>query len=329
MNLLKHKKKIIATVLLGCVGYAWSCVAAIPNQAPPMVPERSAWIVYWDWQQGLEQALVREDQALVAFAAHFNKHNHITLPKGLDVNALQQGQEFAGRRFYLSFVNDKEAGKGVSLKDVQLLHRLLDKETVRHRHIAEIVKLSKEKGFTGIEIDYENLWQEEALVKSYAQFARELKSACDNNGLKLRLVLEPKTLAYAELLPEKVEYVVMFYNLYGPHSGPGPKANEKFIMRTLKQMEKLCGTTTIAFANGGFDWAEGGRVSGLTQGEAEALVRKYQVNPERDKASRALYFSYSIKDEVHTVWYADELTLAFWRNIAEKYGYQRFSLWRL
>ncbi|MGM9569665.1 MAG: glycosyl hydrolase family 18 protein [Phascolarctobacterium sp.] len=329
MDLFGHKKKIIAALLLGCVGYAWSCVAAIPNQAPPMVPERSAWIVYWDWQQGLEQAQVREDQALVAFAAHFDINNRVKLPEGLDLAALQEAKKLQGRRLFLSFVNDKESDKGVLLKNIQLLHRLLDNKAARRKHIEEIVRLCKEQGFTGVEIDYENIWQEEALLESYAQFARELKDACDNNGLKLRLVLEPKTLAYAELLPEKVEYVVMFYNLHGPHSGPGPKANEKFILRTLKQMEKLRGTTTIAFANGGFDWHADGKVTGLTQLQAEALQKKYKAVPGRDKSSRALYFDYVVKEKKHTVWYADELTLAFWRNIAEKYGYQRFSLWRL
>ena len=329
MNLVKHKKKIIAAVLLACVGYAWSCIAAIPKQAPPMVPERSSWVVYWDWQQGLEQARHQDDQALVAFAVHFDKNNRLTLPEGLDFAALKQEKKLTAKRFYLSFVNDKEADKGSVLKDVQLLHRLLDKEAARRRHIEDIVNLCKAKGFAGVEIDYENLWQEEALVQSFALFAKELKAACDNNGIKLRLVLEPKTLAYAELLPEKIEYVVMFYNLYGSHSGPGPKANEKFILRTLKQMEKLKGTPTIAFANGGFDWTEEKKAAGLTQHQAEALVKKYQAGPVRDNASRALYFNYEEKGKKHTVWYADELTLAFWRNIAEKYGYQRFSLWRL
>ena len=329
MNLVKHKKKIIAAVLLACVGYAWSCIAAIPKQAPPMVPERSSWVVYWDWQQGLEQARHQDDQALVAFAVHFDKNNRLTLPEGLDFAALKQEKKLTAKRLYLSFVNDKEADKGSVLKDVQLLHRLLDKEAARRRHIAEIVKLCKAKGFAGVEIDYENLWQEEALVQSFALFAKELKTACDNNGLKLRLVLEPKTLAYAELLPEKIEYVVMFYNLYGPHSGPGPKANEKFILRTLKQMEKLKGTPTIAFANGGFDWTEEKKVTGLTQAQAEDLAKKFNAVTARDKESRALYFTYEEKGKAHTVWYADELTLAFWRNIAEKYGYQRFSLWRL
>ena len=60
MNLVKHKKKIIAAVLLACVGYAWSCIAAIPKQAPPMVPERSSWVVYWDWEQGVKKALIQD-----------------------------------------------------------------------------------------------------------------------------------------------------------------------------------------------------------------------------------------------------------------------------
>ena len=328
MHILKHKKKIIAAVLVACVGYAWSCVAAIPKQAPPMVPERSAWVVYWDWQQGLKQAQAEEGQTLVAFAAHFDKNNHLVLAEGLDLAALKGNPKLAKQRLFLSFVNDKHNGKGVVLKDVQLLHKLLTKEHTRRRHIAELVDLCQRHGFAGIEIDYENIWQEEALVQSFAHFTRELKEACEQRGLKLRIVLEPKTLAYAELLPEKIEYVVMFYNLYGPHSGPGPKANEKFILRTLKQMEKLRGIPTVAFANGGYAWTDGGKVISLTTAQADALAAKYQAVPKRDGASKALSFTYMEKKVEHEVWYADAQTLAFWRATAEKYGYQRFSLWR-
>lgn len=329
MVLLKHKKKIIAALLLACVGYAWSCVAAIPKQAPPMVPERSSWVVYWDWQQGLKQAVLQDDQALVAFAVHFDEKNRLVLPQGLDLPSLQQAKALQGRRVYLSFVNDKMSSKGVLLKDTAMLKALLEKEYTRRHHIEEIVALCSKNSFAGIEIDYENIWQDEALITSFAQFVSELKADCDNNGLKLRVVLEPKTLAYAEALPEKIEYVVMFYNLYGPHSGPGPKANEKFILRTLKQMEKLRGTPTLAFANGGFAWTEGDKVHSLTQAQAEALAKKYSAAPTRDKDSRALFYTYEDKGKTHSVWYADELTVAFWRTVAEKYGYQRFSLWRL
>lgn len=329
MNILHHKKKIFAAILSLCVGCAWSCVAAIPNQAPPMVPERSAWAVYWDWERGLDAAARGDEQALVAFAAHFDRHNHPVLAEGLDVGALSGEAALKGRKLFLSFVNDKDGGRGQALKDVELLHKLLDKEYARRQHIEEILDLCVRNHFAGVEIDYENVWQDEKLVENFAAFISELKEACALKELRLRVVLEPKTLPYAEMLPEKIEYVVMFYNLYGTHSGPGPKADEKFILRTLKQMEKLRGTPTIAFANGGFDWTAGGRTDALTSEEAEALARRYAKEPERDKKSRALYFAYEEKGREHEVWYADTLTLAFWRGIAEKYGYQRFSLWRL
>ena len=84
-------------------------------------------------------------------------------------------------------------------------------------------------------------------------------------------------------------------------------------------------------AGGVYGWPRywGEKTGGLTQAQAEDLAKKFNAVPARDKESRALYFTYEEKGKAHTVWYADELTLAFWRNIAEKYGYQRFSLWRL
>lgn len=326
LTLLRHKKKIIAAVFLACMGYIYSCLAALPKEAPPMTAQNSAWLVYWDWQAGVEQAARREDEVLVAFAADFDRRDRLRLHEGVELGALKS---FGGRRLYLSFVNDREDGGRQQLKDVALLHRLLDKPEARRRHIAEIIRLCKKHGFAGIEIDYENLWQDAALVDSFAKFIGELREEATAAELKLRVVLEPKTLEFADRLPARVEYVVMFYNLYGTHSGAGPKANEKFILRTLKRLERLGGTPNIAFANGGFDWSADGGAIGLSGRQAAALAEEYASEVKRDADSRSLYFSYEKGGAKHTVWYADAETLDFWRAVAAKYGYKRFSLWRL
>lgn len=330
-NKHKWKKFALAFLAVACVGMTSACAFAKPKQAPPMKPQNSAWAVYWDWQRGMEQVAVGEGQACVAFAAAFNEQGKLQLPKEFTRESLDALREQAGgKNIYLSIVNDKqEKDSKILLKDTAVLKKILAKKSQRSKHITEIVELAKENGFAGVELDYENIWQDEKLVKDFALLVEELKPVTREVGMKLRVVLEPKTLAYAEKLPADTEYVVMFYNLYGLHSGPGPKANKKFILRTLTQVEKLKGTPNIAFANGGFDWSDGGKTVGITTAQAKCLAQKYNASISRDAESHALRFTYVENGIEHTVWYGDAVTIAYWRSVVEEYGYKRFSLWRL
>ena len=75
-------------------------------------------------------------------------------------------------------------------------------DTSRKQHVADIIALGKANKFSGVEIDYENIWRDAALMKSYAEFVSELRDECRAQDLKLRVVLEPRTLRYAKLLPQ-------------------------------------------------------------------------------------------------------------------------------
>lgn len=317
-------KKIIFGLLCLVVLSLSSCASAGRLQAPPMEAEKSAWLVYWDWDRGAGEA--QPNDALVAFAAGFDEQGRIALPAELTAARLAK---LPPERSYLSFVNDQKQGSKTVLKDMKLLKKLLTKKALRKQHVSDIIALGKEYRFSGVEIDYENIWRDAALMKSYAEFVGELRDECRAQDLKLRVVLEPKTLRYAKLLPQDVEYVVMFYNLYGGHSGPGPKADRRFIWRTLSQAAKLPGTPNVAFANGGFDWTAPKKAKGITLAQAVALQKQYQAVPERDEGSRALHFTYKKGAEEHTVWYADAETLAYWENLAQALGFKRISVWRL
>lgn len=326
-NFLCHKKHILLALLVACVGYMCACFAAKPKQAPPMQPQRAAWLVYWDWEQGLKEAQLDKEQTYIVFAAYFDKKGRLLLPEQFTEESLKN---LSQDKLFLSIVNDWEGKKNQLLpKDTAILQRKLSNKKRRQQHVQQIIALCQKNNFAGIEIDYENIWQNEKLMRDFALFAAELRDKSREAGLELRIVLEPKALTYAELLPENVEYVVMFYNLYGLHSDPGPKADEKFILRTLKKMEKLKGTPNVAFANGGFCWTGGQRAISITSQQAAAIAQKHGVVPRRDARSYALYFSYAEAGKQHTVWYADKETLNFWRETAAAYGYKRFSLWRL
>lgn len=290
-----------------------------------MKEQKSAWVVYWDWDRGVQEAQAQRPDALVAFAASFDEQGALVLPVELTQERLAA---LPADKAYLSFVNDQKQGEKTLLKDTRLLKKLLGKKA-RQQHIADILALSKLHGFMGVEIDYENVWRDAELMKDYAAFIRKLRDECKAQNMQLRVVLEPKALRSAQLLPKDVEYVIMFYNLYGGHSGPGPKADRRFIWHTLSEAAKLPGTPNIAFANGGFDWSAPKKAKGITLAQAVALQKKYQAQPERDENSRALHFTYSQGSEKHTVWYADEATLNYWQQLAQAVGFKRFSSWRL
>lgn len=326
MNKIFSQKKIIFGLLCAFIISIASCASAGRLQAPPMEAQRSAWIVYWDWQRGIDEAKVSKPDVLVAFAANFDEAGNLVLHKELTPERLAK---LPAEHAYLSFVNDKQQGGQILTKDTKVLKKILAKKTNRSQHIEEIIALAKQYKFQGVEIDYENIWRDASLMKNFVSFIEEMKVEAEKNQLQLRVVLEPKTLRYAQDLPKDVEYVVMFYNLYGGHSGPGPKADRRFIWSTLSAAAKLPGTPNVAFATGGFDWTAPRKAKSLTQVQAVALQKKYNVKSERDENSRALHFSYEEGKEKHSVWYADAQTLAYWQELAEAVGFKRISIWRL
>lgn len=319
--------KSIVAILILSVCFLCACGTDKKIQAPKMKPSQAAWSVYWDWANGIDEAQDDKYQDVIVFAADFDSKNQLVFPAAF---APEMFNSFPQKNLFISFVNDKrlESGKHIQ-KDTVFLNELLATPEFRKQHISEVIRICKDNGFNGIEIDYENIWKEKTLVENFVSFVEELRKETQINRLDLRVVLDVRALRYAKLFPDNVEYVVMFYNLHGLHNGPGPKADKKFILDTLKKLQSLKGTPNIAFANGGFVWSSGSKTKSLTTEQARLLAKKMQVKPKRDSESNALYFSYVQDNKEYTVWFGDEITIKYWCDIAKEYGYKRFSLWRL
>ena len=327
MNMKKQLYKNIVVALMLCVCFVCACGTEKTIRAPKMEPVQAAWAVYWDWANSISEARDTKYQDLIVFAADFDSKNQLVFPAAF---APEMFNSFPQKNLFISFVNDKrlESGKHIQ-KDTVFLNELLATPESRKQHISEVIRICKDNGFNGIEIDYENIWKEKTLVENFVSFVEELRKETQINRLDLRVVLDVRALRYAKLFPDNVEYVVMFYNLHGLHNGPGPKADKKFILDTLKKLQSLKGTPNIAFANGGFVWSSGSKTKSLTTEQARLLAKKIQVKPKRDSESNALYFSYVQDNKEYTVWFGDEITIKYWCDIAKEYGYKRFSLWRL
>lgn len=295
----------------------------------------TAWIADWDYETGMQdfKSLKGNLSELQVFAAYFNYNDNLYFTekfKSFDRALTDIKQEGNSPRLYLTIVNDRydENGKCVQ-KDSSLLSRIMISGETRQRHIDEIITAVRNGGFDGLEIDYEKVSAE--IWSNYIMFCKELYTATSEVGIPLRIVLEPGIDLDRPPLPEGPQYVIMAYNLYGYHSGPGPKADFQFIRKMVSKLAGIPGDNNcLAFATGGFDWSDKGKVTALTEKQAVEIAKEQKGKIVRNKSSGAIYFEYIDENNTgHTVCYADQDTLEQWIKLSKKLGCNNIALWRL
>ncbi|HWR21954.1 MAG TPA: glycosyl hydrolase [Feifaniaceae bacterium] len=330
--------------VLGCVGQEAApeiTPTPIPSPAPTesvpapepveTEPPLSAWAAYWDTERVSAELslLAPELKSVSVFSALFRADGSLYVPEETAALLAFIQEQFGGTQdIYLTFVNDiARKGGGFSLKDTALLERLFADEERMDAHIKEMIALAQEFRCDGIELDYEAMRKVPGLWKPFAAFLGRLYDAAQEAGLLCRVVLEPSALCKAKY-PEGPDYVLMCYNLYGSHSGPGPKADIRFLNALADESRDLL-NLSFALSTGGFDWDEDGEAAQLTEREAETLRTAQGIPPERDEGSGALHFTYTAEDGTqHEVWYADGETLTIWMRAVKEKGVSRFAIWR-
>lgn len=336
---------MLLTVVIVCGGITGGCSpfsndlqeADLPDdnlQSYEKKAHWSGWVPYWDYQNGIDELMEYEGEIseIVAFAAIFSMEDaRILMLNQMDeMTRLLRGLPGGDTRIYLSFTNDVQMSDGSFLqKDTRILWRLLGSDESLEAHVRQVLDTADQYSVDGIEIDYESIKKDTALWKRFQLFVDKLYHYCTQKGLKMRVVLSAND-ADIGGFPEGPEYVVMCYNLYGPHSGPGPKADAAFLSRTYQNNHVLPGTVIMAFANGGFDWDSNGGCRAVTQMKAQELLKLHSATAERDEGSQSLSFIYTDREGlVHEVWYADRITIEYWTDMAIQQGYNSFSLWRM
>jgi Glycosyl hydrolases family 18. len=300
-----------------------------------------AWMVEWDLNNGLQEFNQHSFQRVILFAASFNHEDKLLLPQRL--TKLAQGTLVdltgPGREVFLSVVNDRfyKDGKTV-LKDSDLISRLMASEASRQQHKQDLLALLAKGPFTGLEIDYEKVTMRDwpTLLAFAADLSRELSA----RGKKLRFILEPRQKYLQSSLPKGPKYVIMAYNLYGTHSGPGPKADPVFLEKLAGWCSHLPEKPGIALASGGFAWGSD-NVLPLTEVEALSRLGSSVIKPKRDVGSK--YLQLRLKEERKNVgshsdaarlpqteiWFADGVSLAGLAHKARSLGFSSIDLWRL
>ena len=290
------------------------------------------WAVYWDDEDVMQKCAsdIYDTDVVCIFEAYFDEgYGLVYNEKTVQLSEkMRDDSRFADRRFFLTVVNDVVGDDASEQKDTKVLYSVLQDPA---GHASDIVSLAKKNGYDGVEIDYEKIRNDMELWELFLAFEKELIRLCKENGLEVRIVLEPSTPVSELEFPEGAEYVVMCYNLFGYGTEPGPKADEEFLSNLVSDFEALPGDTGYALANGGFDWdLTEGTVTSLTDLDLGELIKECD-DVERDPASSALHFSFERDSHEHEVWGADAGTMDFWsRLIAKKTGRKvKISIWRL
>ncbi len=322
---------LAAVIALGLVTAAFGVEKAVTDENRQ--PRWSAWLPYWQMETGMAEAqrLGQRLDTLSLFAAYFDADGQLFIPeetrKGFEI--LRETDAENQPRLMLTLVNDSLTAEGASiLKDRDLLYKLLETPESRQTHAQQILDIARSVQADGIELDYENLGSDRELWANYAALIELMQELITGEGLELSVVLEPSALDKTAF-PEGPQYVVMLYNLYGNHSGPGPKADMDFISRRAAlALKNLPGEVAAAFSAGGFSWQDGQTLP-LTQKEAESLRQRMDVKARRDESSAAMTFSGELDGVHHEVWYADDQTLSAWAFAARETGIRHFYLWSL
>lgn len=348
-RVLRQGFPLALTLVAACL--LWACVPpattsaqeenrpAAPRTAPAVrlggADHLSAWIADWDLAKGLAEWRANKSlfTSVRVFAAYFDEGAHPSLAPawaaalGNDVKTV-----FGSVPALLTVVNDvvTPSGKGNKLKDPELVRRLVSSPQARAGHIDELIRLAERSRFAGLEIDYENVTA--AVWPDFSVFVAELYAATTARGLALSVVLQPQRRYLAAPMPAGPDYVLMGYNLFGSHSGPGPKATPKFLAEQADSLRAigLLDATSLALATGGFDWTEGKAANQLGEAEAADLIARKQLQSSRSDLDGYLVSRY--RDEAgknHEIWHADATTLATLWQAARTAGFSRLVLWRL
>ncbi|MBI3608981.1 MAG: hypothetical protein HY207_13555 [Nitrospirae bacterium] len=299
------------------------------------------WVTYWDFAQGL--ARVNEEPSplrdIYVFAMQLDPQGQPVFahPMLADSEALRRIKSDTAR--WMTVVNDVKTAEGtILLKDPRVVHQILSDPERRREHRRQLLSLAMKGGFSGIDLDYENLWIADR--PALTTFMRELAGDLHHKAMSLSATVQPKARESKSDGPGSVDWAalcqsvdrlqIMLYNLHNERTGPGPIATPRWIGDIMRFAETQCTPNRVVavLKVSGMDWGPGG-AHGLQYDRAMALATQYQAAIRRDPDGDVPYFTYVAEGESHTVYFEDATSLSRKISALRSQGYTSILFWSL
>ena len=226
-----------------------------------------------------------------------------------------------------------------------LIHEVVTSETARETLISNLLQAMEDKGFGGVDVDFEYILAEDRDL--FTSFGAELRQRMNAAGYVVSVALAPKTSAdqpgllyegkdYGGLGAAADEVLLMAYEwgyTYGPAMAVAPLNKVRQVIEyalTEIPSEKI----NLGIPNYGYDWTlpyVRGESRAVTIGHVEAvqIAIENDVPIQFDETAQSPYFRYSREGKEHEVWFEDVRSLQAKFNLLNEYNLKGIGVWQI
>lgn len=226
-----------------------------------------------------------------------------------------------------------------------LISRIINNRQARTQLINNLVSTVTEKGFQGVDIDFEYILAEDRI--GFAEFVAEVRTAINTLGYPVTVALAPKTSDdqpgllyegkdYALLGEAADEVLLMTYEwgyTYGPPMAVAPINNVRRVVEyalTRIPREKI----NLGIPNYGYDWPlpfVSGVTAATTIGNIEAvtIAANNGAAIQFDETAMSPFFTYTRDGIEHEVWFEDVRSMQAKFNLVKEYRLKGMGYWQI
>lgn len=227
----------------------------------------------------------------------------------------------------------------------ELVHIVSSDLEVQDRLINNLLATVQEKGYTGVDVDFEFIRAEDRV--NFAAFVSNLTQRMNAEGYTVSVALAPKVSAeQVGLIYEGVDYqllgesansvLLMTYEwgyTYGPPMAVAPINKVREVLDFAVSVippEK----TDMGIPNYGYDWPlpfERGVTAATSIGNVEAvrIAEANNANIQYDELAQSPFFTYTADGIEHVVWFEDARSMNAKLNLVPEYGFRGVGYWQL
>lgn len=278
--------------------------------------------------------------ALYVFSYGFTKEGHLIPPASDDAWMIEEAKE-ARTAPVLTLTPLGEDGRFNN----HLVSELVRNPDVSQRLIWELGRTMQEKGFRGLDIDFEYVLAEDR--ERFADFVSQARKTLNLFGYSVSVALPPKTSADQKgllyegidygLLGKAANYVMLMTYEWGYSQGPPMAVAPIHMVRRVVDYavteiprEKIC----LGIPNYGYDWPlpfkQGvTRAKTISNVEAVRLAVEQGAEIKFDETAKSPYFRYSQNGTEHEVWFEDVRSILAKFELIKEYGLLGAGYWQL
>lgn len=227
----------------------------------------------------------------------------------------------------------------------RLISEIINNTQARTQLINNLVTTISEKGFQGVDIDFEYILAEDRI--GFAEFVTQVRGAINELGYPVTVALAPKTSDdqpgllyegkdYARLGEAADEVLLMTYEwgyTYGPPMSVAPINNVRRVVEyalTRIPREKI----NLGIPNYGYDWPLPfvmGETAATTIGNIEAITIAANNGAviQFDETAMSPFFTYTANGIPHEVWFEDVRSMQAKFNLIKEYQLKGMGYWQI